>query len=161
MELSIILPVFNEVKTLPAVISLLAEIELNKVFDVELIVVDDGSADGSGHVAVEALRKAGVARTRVVVRHRNEGKGVAVRIGLALASGTIILTQDADQEYNPHDIAQLVTPILEGKSDVVFGSRFLISRTANCRPPFFFALGNKVLTAFCNFVTGLNSSSTV
>jgi glycosyltransferase involved in cell wall biosynthesis len=145
--LSIIVPVFNEVRTSRAVIDRLLAIELPIAR--EIIVVDDGSTDGTGEVLDDALR----AKLAIVVLRapRNAGKGAAIRRGLAHAAGTIVAIQDADLELDPQQLSALVAPILNGQSDVVYGSRFLMGRGT---APFVTFAANRALTAATNLLFG-------
>ncbi|MGD8966508.1 MAG: glycosyltransferase family 2 protein, partial [Anaerolineae bacterium] len=133
MRLSIIVPAYNEIDTIAEILRRVRAVELRVAIgyghengsDVELgreiVVVDDGSTDGTR----EALRELDDAPDVSVVLHeRNQGKGAAVRTGLQHASGDIMLIQDADLEYDPRDYVSLLQPILEGRSQVVYGSRF-------------------------------------
>jgi glycosyltransferase involved in cell wall biosynthesis len=117
--LSVIIPVYNEKSTISEVIEKVSAVELP--IEKEIIVVDDGSTDGT----VEILRSNSVKITNTYLTPINVGKGAAVRIGLTLAKGDIILIQDADLELNPNEFKLLLQPILEGKTSVVYGSRFL------------------------------------
>jgi len=117
---TIIVPVYNELKTVSAVIDRLLAIELP--LDREIIVVDDGSTDGTGDLLDRLdLRDP---RVRVIRQPRNQGKGAAVRVGMTNATGSIVAIQDADLELDPEQIATLVTPIMSGAASVVYGSRF-------------------------------------
>jgi glycosyltransferase involved in cell wall biosynthesis len=118
MKLSIIIPSFNEAATIQTLITRVKKQNLGNIGK-EIIVVDDGSQDGTGKI----LQKiSGIKTIRLV---RNQGKGAAVRAGVKLASGDYILIQDADLEYDPVDIPELLAPVLSGKAEVVYGSRFL------------------------------------
>ncbi len=143
MRLSVIMPCYNEAESLPEILERVRAVQ----YDKEIIVVDDCSTDDTAKVlAVEQIKDP----TLRVVRHaRNSGKGAAVRTGLALASGDIIIVQDADLEYDPNDYYQVINPIIQGKVDVVFGSRFMGSHTGMY---FWNALGNKFLTFLTNFL---------
>ena len=145
--LSIIVPAYNEVATSRAVIDRLLAIDLP--LPREIIVVDDGSTDGTGAV----LDAAALGRPMITVLHagRNRGKGSAIRLGLAQASGSIVAIQDADLELDPQDLAGLVEPILRGAADVVFGSRFLRGRAD---APLYTFVANRVLTAVTNALFG-------
>lgn len=145
--LSIIVPVYNEAGTVRSVVERLREIPLP--LDREIVVVDDGSTDGTW----EALRTLeGLDPRLTLIRApANGGKGAAVRLGLSRARGTVIAIQDADLELDPAQIAGLVQPILEGQTLVVYGSRFL-----NGRPdaPFATIAGNRFLTSVTNVLFG-------
>jgi dolichol-phosphate hexosyltransferase len=140
MLLSIIMPVFNEGPTLHAVITRLGSVEMPVAW--ELIVVDDGSTDG----AVDEVSSAWApSATRVVVVKalRNQGKGAALRRGFALARGDILGVQDADLEYDPVQIPELVRPILEDRADAVFGTRQF---GANASYSFWYTVGNRMIS---------------
>jgi glycosyltransferase involved in cell wall biosynthesis len=142
--LSIIVPVYNEVRTVRAVIDRLLVIDLP--VPREILVVDDGSTDGTR----EALASL---ESRVIVIHaeRNAGKGAAIRLGLTAARGTIVAIQDADLELDPQQIAALVSPIVRGDADVVYGSRFLAGRPP---APWISIAANRVLTGATNLLFG-------
>ncbi len=143
MLLSVIIPCYNEAKTIRDILRLVRQVELEK----EIIVVDDHSSDNS-YLLVQA--EAENDPHLHVVRHpRNLGKGAAIRTGLTRAQGEIVVIQDADLEYDPQDYYELVRPIVEGRVDVVFGSRFLGSHTGMY---FWNAIGNKGLTFITNFL---------
>jgi glycosyltransferase involved in cell wall biosynthesis len=119
-KLSVIVPVFNERNTVVEVLRRMRAIELPDGIEREIIVVDDGSADGTRDV----LRQLGDSTVRIVMHDRNRGKGAAVRSGFAHATGEYVLIQDADLEYDPEDWPKLLNPVLRGKARVVYGSRF-------------------------------------
>ena len=118
MTLSVIIPIFNEVNTLNTIVERVLETGLAD----EILLVDDGSTDGTRALLAELDGKN---RVRVILHERNQGKGAAVRTGLAAARGDVLLIQDADLEYDPKDYPALLKPIEEGRADVVYGSRFL------------------------------------
>jgi glycosyltransferase involved in cell wall biosynthesis len=135
MRISIIIPVYNEKAT---VLELLGRVEALSV-DKEIILVDDGSTDGTG----EILRAIDPGRATVILKERNQGKGAAIRDGLRRASGEVIAIQDADLEYDPRDLLRLLRPIEEGRAAVVYGSRF----TGERKNMFFWHwVGNRFLT---------------
>lgn len=117
MKLSIIIPVFNERGTINQIINIVDQMEMDK----EIIVVDDGSSDGTRDV----LSQINLPSVKKLFHQRNMGKGAAIRTGLSAVSGDIVIIQDADLEYDPQDYYSLIQPILDGKADVVYGSRFL------------------------------------
>jgi glycosyltransferase involved in cell wall biosynthesis len=145
--LSIIVPVYNEVRTVRAVIDRLLAIDLPVAR--EVLVVDDGSTDGTVDVLASTVRD-GLPVT-VLYADRNGGKGSAVRRGLARARGTILAIQDADLELDPQQLAALVEPILARKTDVVYGSRFLTGSTG---VPWLTVTANRLLTTVTNVLYG-------
>ena len=120
MKLSVIMPVYNEEATLEEIVRRV----LAEAHDKELVIVDDGSTDGTREVLAR-LQQAEPQRVRVLLQPRNQGKGAAVRRGIAEARGEVILIQDADLEYDPEDYPLLLEPLEQGRADVVYGSRFL------------------------------------
>ena len=116
--LSVVIPVYNECGTVEQIVE---AVRASPVRDLEIIVVDDGSTDGTGDVLRDKV-EARVAR--VIYHERNQGKGAALRSGFAAATGDMVIVQDADLEYDPQEYPRLIEPILAGKADVVFGSRF-------------------------------------
>ena len=135
MLLSIVIPAYNEEQTIASVLEEIQKLELD--LDTEIVVVDDGSTDRT----VEVARK--FSKTKIIRHKRNQGKGAAIRTGIQHAKGEIIVLQDADLEYFPKDIPDLVKPIIEKKADVVFGSRFIGKMDGMSVSHL---LGNKVLT---------------
>jgi glycosyltransferase involved in cell wall biosynthesis len=145
MRLSVIMPVFNEQQTLREILSQVRAVDLGAV-EKEIIVIDDGSTDGSRDIlALEA----GAGDLKVYYHDENRGKGAAVRTGIEHATGDLILIQDADLEYDPRDYPSLIQPIIEGRVTVVYGSRFLGPRKAML---FWHMLGNKLLTLTTNIL---------
>jgi glycosyltransferase involved in cell wall biosynthesis len=143
--LTIIVPVYNEVRTVRAVIDRLLSIELPVAR--EILIVDDASTDGTRDVLTDAVRE-GVA-VQVLRADRNGGKGSAIRLGMERARGTIIAIQDADLELDPQQLASLVTPILGSETEVVYGSRFL---TGGSDAPWLTVAANRLLTAVTNLL---------
>ena len=151
MKLSIVIPVYNEEKTVEELIRRVTSIDV--AMDMELVLVDDCSQDGSQDI----LKRIAEAHPDwIVVFHDvNQGKGAALRSGFQKASGDIVAIQDADLEYDPKDLATLIQPILDGHADVVYGSRFLGGGPH--RVVFFWHyVGNRLLTTLSNMMTDLN-----
>lgn len=148
-SLSVVIPAYNEV---PSIATCLLRV-LRQSSVKEVIVVDDGSSDATPSI-VEGLMKKD-ARVRLERHVQNRGKGAALRTGFALATGDIILVQDADLEYDPAEYEMLLRPILQGRADVVFGSRFA-GGSAHRVHYFWHYVGNKVLTLMSNCFSGLN-----
>lgn len=147
--LSVVMPVYNE----KATVARMVELVLQQRPVQELIIVDDGSTDGTA----EVIRRFADTdpRIRLVVNDKNEGKGASLRRGFAQASAQIVLVQDADLEYDPLEYHLLLNPILSGKADVVFGSRFL-GAGAHRVLYYWHAVGNRLLTTLSNMATNLN-----
>ena len=146
---SIVIPCYNEVETLEQLID---SVLRSPVESKEVIVVDDASDDGTA----ELIRTKIEPRVdRVLWHDRNQGKGAALRTGFAAATGDIVLVQDADLEYDPRDYGKLLQPIVEGKADVVFGSRF-VGGDSHRVLYFWHSVLNKGLTLLSNMCTGLN-----
>lgn len=145
MKLTIIMPVYNECETLSEILDQVRSVELPGIGK-EIIVVDDGSTDGSRDILT---REAKASDLLVLYHERNRGKGAAVRTAIEQASGDLILIQDADLEYDPRDYPRLIQPIIEGRVGVVYGSRFLGPRKAML---FWHMLGNKLLTLTTNIL---------
>ena len=147
VKLSIVIPVYNEKNTLS---TLLARVEAVD-YDKEIVLVDDCSTDGTREIVESYKNKK---EYTVAIHPHNQGKGAALRTGFAQASGDIIIIQDADLEYDPKDYGKLLEPILDGRADVVYGSRFL---GGPHRVLFFWHyLGNMALTLLSNLTTNLN-----
>ncbi len=150
MILSVIIPCFNEVKTLN---ELLAAVKECGVEDLEIIIVDDCSTDGTR----ELLKNLNDDTIKVLYHDFNKGKGAALRTGFKSATGDICIVQDADLEYDPKEFPLLLDPIIKNKADVVFGSRFQSGRPHRV-VYFWHRIGNGVLTLLSNFFTDLNLS---
>src|SRR3990172_7768324 len=118
MKISVVMPVFNEAGTIREIIKKIEDVDLEK----EIIIVDDCSTDGTRDILKALERNPGI---RVFCHEKNMGKGAALRTGFKHASGDIVIIQDADLEYNPQEYHRLIKPILDGRADVVYGSRFI------------------------------------
>ena len=150
MKLSIIIPCYNEKNTIGSLIDAVKEAP---VANKEIIVVDDGSKDGTREV-LETLRSQDI---KIIYHQTNQGKGAALRTGFAAATGDICIVQDADLEYDPQELPIVIQPILDGKADVVFGSRFQSGRPHRV-VYFWHRVGNGFLTLLSNILTDLNLS---
>jgi glycosyltransferase involved in cell wall biosynthesis len=147
-RLSILVPVYNEAATVAELIRRVRQAPLV----LEIIAIDDGSTDGSGAI-LDQLQQSGDV-DQVIHHPGNRGKGAAIRHGIAAATGEVIVVQDADLEYHPTELPRLLQPILDGKADAVFGSRFL---GGDHRVLYFWhSLGNRFLTLLSNMLTDLN-----
>jgi len=143
MKLTVIIPVFNEVKTIQEII---ARVQATGLAD-EILAIDDGSTDGSRDLLAK-INEDG--KVKVIYHELNQGKGKAVRTGIQNANGDLIIIQDADLEYDPREYPNLLKPIQEGIADVVYGSRFL---GAGRRPALFWNMvANKILTLVTNIL---------
>ena len=140
-KLSVIVPVYDERNTVVEIVRRMRAVELP--LDLEIVIVDDGSTDGTRDV----LRQLADSTVRVVMHDRNQGKGAAIRTGLGHVSGDLVLVQDADLEYDPEDWPKLLNPILRGKASVVYGSRFTGERRNML---FLHWMGNRFLSLVTN-----------
>lgn len=145
--LSIIIPVYNEKETINDIIDAVVATPYRK----EIIIVDDCSTDGTRNILTK-IKKDGL---KVYIHDKNQGKGAALQTGFSHATGDIILIQDADLEYDPQEYSTLINPILEGKADVVYGSRFA-GHGAHRVLYFWHYMGNRFLTFLSNLFTNLN-----
>jgi glycosyltransferase involved in cell wall biosynthesis len=152
MKLSVVIPVYNELATLQEIVNRVLAVPLDRV-DREVILVDDCSADGSRELVQQLADQEAV--VRALFHDVNRGKGAALRTGIEQASGDIILIQDADLEYDPNDYPRLLSPILDGRADVVFGTRFV---GGGCHRVLYFwhSVANRFLTLLSNMLTNLN-----
>jgi glycosyltransferase involved in cell wall biosynthesis len=153
MKLSVIVPVYNERFLACELLRRVLDVSVAGIDELEVIVVDDGSTDGTREL-LRAFAAEHAGRLRYIEHERNQGKGAAIRSGIAAASGDLTVFQDADLEYDPRDYARLVRPFLEDGADVVYGSRFLPS---DRRRVLYYrhALGNRLLTTLSNWFTDL------
>ena len=147
MKLSIVIPAYNEKSTIKEIIERVRATP----YDKEIIVVDDGSTDGSREILKEIEGDPGL---RIFFHEKNTGKGAALRTGFGYVTGDIVIIQDADLEYDPAEYGNLIKPILDGKADVVYGSRFLGGPHRVLY--FWHSVANHFLTFFSNMMTNLN-----
>jgi glycosyltransferase involved in cell wall biosynthesis len=150
VKLSIIIPCYNERNTIA---SLVEAVKRSPIEDREIIIIDDGSRDGT----LDVLNTLNDPEIRVILHKQNQGKGAALRSGFAAATGDICIVQDADLEYDPKEFPIVIQPILDGRADVVFGSRFQSGRPHRV-VYFWHRVGNGFLTLLSNFFTDLNLS---
>jgi len=149
LRLSVVIPCFNEAATLEQVVAAVRAVEPK---DKEIILVDDGSTDGTADLIRSKLADQ---VERVIFHDQNRGKGAALRSGFAVATGDVVIVQDADLEYDPREFVKLMRPIEEGRADVVFGSRF--SGGESHRVLYFWhSVMNRLLTTLSNMLTDLN-----
>ena len=147
LKLSIVIPIYNERETLETLIAKVNAVD----YDKEIILIDDFSTDGTREILNKYENKQGF---KVLYHNHNQGKGAALRTGFSSVNGDIIIIQDADLEYNPADYGTLIEPIMDGRADVVYGSRFL---GGPHRVLFFWhSIGNMVLTTLSNMFTNVN-----
>ncbi|HSV26306.1 MAG TPA: glycosyltransferase family 2 protein [Sedimentisphaerales bacterium] len=148
MKLSIIIPCYNECRTIETVIDAVNNCPYE---DKEIIVVDDCSTDGTR----DKLRQLESRVAKVIYLAQNQGKGAAIKAGLAAVTGDIVIIQDADLEYDPDEIPKVIKPILDGKADVVYGSRFMYTDPHRV-VAFWHRIGNRLLTTASNMFTNMN-----
>ncbi len=147
-KLSVVIPVFNERHTIEKILQRVLDVKMD--LETEVVVVDDGSTDGTR----EVLAQLDDPRVRVFLQPENRGKGAALHRGFEEVTGDIVVIQDADLEYDPEEYPNLIAPILDGRADVVFGSRFLGGPHRVLL--FWHYVGNRALTTLSNMLTDLN-----
>ncbi|MBI5608498.1 MAG: glycosyltransferase family 2 protein [Deltaproteobacteria bacterium] len=147
-KLSVVMPCYNEKKTIRDIVAQV----LAQPYDIELLIVDDGSKDGTRDILEELAKQ--YPQVKVLLQPQNRGKGAALRRGFAEATGDYVVIQDADLEYDPGEYGHLLAPVLAGKADVVYGSRF----AGNSHRVLYFwhSVGNRALTLASNMATDLN-----
>ncbi|MBV9866359.1 MAG: glycosyltransferase family 2 protein [Abitibacteriaceae bacterium] len=147
--LSVVMPVYNEEATIQEIIARVREVDIPK----EIVIVDDGSQDGTRQILREEIAGK-FSDVKIFFHKRNRGKGAAIRTAITHATGDYILIQDADLEYDPREYHRLLEPLLDGRADVVFGSRFLGGPHRVCF--FWHRVANSLLTTYSNVMTNLN-----
>ena len=154
-KLSIVIPAYNEAATIVQLLDLVLSVELVNDIKKELIIVDDGSKDGTIEIIEGYVASHPDEEIQFIKHEKNQGKGSALHTGISKATGDYLIIQDADLEYDPHEYNHLLKPILRGMADVVYGSRFMGG--APHRVLFFWhSIGNKILTFWSNMFTNLN-----
>ena len=152
MKLSVVMPAYNERATIRDIVGRVLAVDLGAV-EKELVIVDDGSTDGTREMLEPLNGRDGV---RVLFQPHNQGKGAAVWRGIRESTGDMVIIQDADLEYDPREYPQLIRPILDGEADVVYGSRFLGSPRGHRVLYFWHSVGNLLLTTLSNAFSDLN-----
>jgi glycosyltransferase involved in cell wall biosynthesis len=154
-KLSIIIPAFNEEKTITNILNEIGKVKLSGDITKEIIVIDDCSKDQTCEQVNQFIKSNNNLDIKLLRHQVNQGKGAALHTGIAGATGEYLIIQDADQEYDPEEYNELIKPILRGMADVVYGSRFMGSKPH--RILFFWhTIGNKLLTFLCNMASNLN-----
>ena len=148
-KLSVIIPVYNEKNTILELLGLVENVKLENI-EKEIIIIDDNSTDGTRDI-LEKLKE----KYKIIFKEKNEGKGSAIRQGFVMATGDLLIIQDADLEYDPQDYNEMIGPIIAQKADVVYGSRFISDKPHRVLY-FWHLVGNKMLTTFSNMLTNLN-----
>ncbi len=150
-SVSVIIPVYNESKTIFQVLEAVINCQLENAYIQEIVVIDDASTDGT----IDILKKYNHPLVRCVYKKNNQGKGASLQIGFMESKGDIVIIQDGDLEYNPADFQKLLDPILNNNTEVVYGSRFL-DKMKWGRDVIIWRLANYILTVFSNLLTGFN-----
>jgi glycosyltransferase involved in cell wall biosynthesis len=149
MRLSIVIPCYNECNTIK---KLVMEVKASPIEEKEIIIVDDFSVDGTREILKKEIEPL---VDKIIYHDINKGKGAALSTGFKYVTGDIVVIQDADLEYNPQEYPQLISPIIEGKADVVYGSRFIGGQERRVLY-FWHMIGNRILTLLSNAFTNLN-----
>ncbi len=153
--LSVVMPLYNEAATIDKILDAVLAVQLVGGLAIELILVDDCSSDGSAAAVERYMAAHPEANIRLFRHEKNRGKGAALHTGIAQAAGQALIIQDADLEYDPQEYNLLLQPMIDGKADVVYGSRFIGGKPH--RILFFWhSIGNKILTAISNVFSNLN-----
>ena len=156
-ELSVIIPLYNEEKTIKQILQKILSVDLDFDISLEILVVNDCSTDSSEQVVLDFISDHPERSITLISQSVNKGKGAALHKGIQNSRGQYVIIQDADLEYDPKDYNALLAPVVEGLADVVYGSRFVGSKPH--RMLFFWhSVGNKMLTQFCNVFANLNLS---
>ena len=150
--LSIVIPVFNEVNTMKEIIERVREVQLPQIASREIVIVDDYSTDGTRDLLAVYKDQD---TFKIIFHDRNRGKRAALRSGIAETTGSIVIIQDADLEYDPQEYPKLLAPLLEGKADVVYGSRFAGGESKRVLY-YWHSVGNRFLTTLSNMFTNIN-----
>ena len=152
MLISILVPIYNEINTIEEIFTRIQEAPFPENLDYEIIAVDDASQDGT----TDWLKQYKHPKVSIFFKEINQGKGAAIATAISKAKGDVLLIQDADLEYDPTEYPILLKPILQGRADVVYGSRFLGGTGAHRVLFFWHFIGNQLLTLFSNMMTNLN-----
>jgi Glycosyltransferases involved in cell wall biogenesis len=153
--LSVIVPAYNEQNTVVNILDALLEVELIGDLKMEIVVVNDASTDRTAELVQQYIVDHRSVEIQYIEHDKNRGKGAALHSGIEVATGDLIIVQDADLEYDPHEFNILLKPILQDRADVVYGSRFVSGRPH--RIMFFWhSIGNRILTVMSNMMTNLN-----
>ncbi len=154
-KLSILIPVYNEAETIPVILEKIIEVELTGGIKKEIIIVNDGSTDKSEDVTNEYIDSHIDQDIKLFNQETNQGKGAAIQKGIELATGDLLIIQDADLEYDPNEYNKLLKPVINGFADVVYGSRFM-GGSPHRILFFWHSIGNKFLTFLSNLFSNLN-----
>ena len=154
-KLSILIPVYNEAKTIPVILEKISEVKLTDGIKKEIIIVNDGSTDKSEDITNEYINSHIDQDIKLLNQESNQGKGAAIQKGIELATGDYLIIQDADLEYDPNEYNKLLKPVINGFADVVYGSRFM-GGSPHRILFFWHSIGNKFLTFLSNMFSNLN-----